>query len=98
MTTIFGKPFFKKYKIVFNPDSKQIGHYIKEEQSLEGENNNGKSNLKTILFIVVILVLVIIIVALGYILNKVLKKRKRKNEIDENYDYISEGNENNAIN
>lgn len=98
MTTIFGKPFFKKYKIVFNPDSKQIGHYIKEEQSLEGENNNGKSNLKTILFIVVILVLVIIIVALGYILNKVLKKRKRKNEIDENYDYIPEGNENNAIN
>ena len=39
ITTILGKPFFRKYTIVFNPDNKQIGHYIKEEV----ENDEPKS-------------------------------------------------------
>ena len=99
ITAIFGKPFFKKYKIEFNPDNKQIGHYIKEKQSLDGENNNNrKINLKTILFIVIIIVLIIIISFLGYIIHKILKKKKRKNELDDNFDYIPEETENNIIN
>ena len=99
ITTIFGKPFFKKYKMEFNPDNKQIGHYIKEEQSLDGENNNNnKNNLKTILFIVIIIVLIIIISFLGYIIHKILKKKKRKNELDDNFEYIPEETENNIIN
>ena len=100
MTTVFGKPFFKKYKLVFNPDSKQIGHYIKEDLSLDGENNNSnnKTISKTILFIVIIIVLIIVISILGYILHKKLKKKKRKNELDENFDYIPEENEKNIIN
>jgi hypothetical protein len=100
MTTVFGKPFFKKYKLVFNPDSKQIGHYIKEELNLDGENNNSnnKTISKTILFIAIIIVLIIVISILGYILHKKLKKKKRKNELDENFDYIPEENEKNIIN
>ena len=89
MTTIFGKPFFKKYTIVFNPDNKQIGHYIKEEQILS-EKKEEKNKLKIILFIIIILVLIIIMLFLGYFLNKIIRRKKRKNEIDEEFDYFSE--------
>ena len=88
MTTTFGKPFFKKYTMVFNPDNKQIGHYIKEKQI--SEEKRGKSDWKTILLIIVILILLIIISVLGYMINKIFKRKKRKNELDENFDYIPE--------
>ena len=88
MTATFGKPFFKKYTIVFNPDNKQIGHYIKEEQM--SEEKAEKSYLKTIIFLLIIIILVIIISFLGYLLNKILKRKKRKNELDENFDYFPE--------
>ena len=88
MSATFGKPFFKKYMMVFNSDNKQIGHYIKEE-IISGENEE-KSGSKTILFIAVIIILVAIISFLVYILNKLLKRKKRKNELDENFDYIPE--------
>ena len=88
MTATFGKPFFKKYTIVFNPDNKQIGHYIKEEQMTEEKVE--KSYLKTIIFLLIIIILVIIISFLGYLLNKILRRKKRKNELDENFDYLPE--------
>ena len=88
MTATFGKPFFKKYTIVFNPDNKQIGHYIKEEQI--SEEKAEKSYLKIIIFLLIIIILVIIISFLGYLLNKILRRKKRKNELDENFDYFPE--------
>ena len=88
MSTTFGKPFFKKYMMVFNSDNKQIGHYIKEE-IISGENEE-KSGTKMILFIAIIIILVAIITFLVYILNNLLKRKKRKNELDENFDYFPE--------
>ena len=88
MSSTFGKPFFKKYTMVFNPDNKQIGHYLKEE--IISEENKQKLNIKTILFIVIIIILVAIISFLVYILTKLLKRKKRKNELDENFDYVPE--------
>ena len=93
MTFKFGKPFFKKYKMVLNPDSRQIGHYIKEEQNIEKENIDNNS--RTILFIIIIIILIAIIVFLGYMFNKIVKRKKRKNELDENFDYLPENSENN---
>ena len=84
MTTILGKPFFRKYTMIFNPDNKQIGHYIREEEIIE--NRNGK----TLIYIIIILILLIILVSLGIIFLKFFGRKKRKNELDENYDYIPE--------
>ena len=88
MVATFGKPFFKKYKIIFNPDSKQIGHYMKELETNEKNEENKNNNNMKILLIVIIIALIAIISFLGYILNKVLKRRKRKNELDDNFDYL----------
>ena len=82
MTTILGKPFFRKYTMIFNPDNKQMGHYIKEEEIIE--NKDGK----TLIYIIIILILLIILVSLGIVFLKFFGRKKRKNELDENYDYI----------
>ena len=84
LTTILGKPFFRKYTIIFNPDSKIIGHYIKEEEMNEIKNDN------TLIYIIIILILLIILVSLGIVYFKFFGRKKRKNELDENYDYIPE--------
>ena len=87
ITTIFGKPFFRKYTIIFNPDNKQIGHYIQEEEFNDNDNKNYKKNS---ILIIVILLLILILVDLSIILFKYSGRKKRKNELDENYDYISD--------
>ena len=86
LTTIFGIPFFRKYTIVFNPDNKQIGHYIKENK----EDEKNKNYKTVIILITIIVILVIILISLGFALFKLLERKKRKNELDDNYDYVPE--------
>ena len=87
LATIFGIPFFRKYTIVFNPDNKQIGHYINIK---EEKDDNIKNNKTIIILISIIIILIIILISLGFVLFKFLGRKKRKNEIDDNYDYIPE--------
>ena len=86
MATVLGKPFFKKYTIVFNPDNKQIGHYIK----IENEEIDKKDFKTNIFFIIIIIILVFVLILLGFILYKFIRKKQRRNIIDDNYDYIPE--------
>ena len=95
-----GFPFLKKYQFVFNQESKMISfyhpNYPKEKEiDKKDELNNGSMSFTTIIIIVSI-VLIIIIVA-GFIIGKILYKkyykRKRANELEDNYDYITEENE-----
>ena len=75
-----GVPFLKKYKFIFDYSNKKIGFY-----------SNKKSNNRLLLISIIIVFLVIIICLLVIIYNiKIIKRRKRKNEIEEYYDYISE--------
>ena len=67
-----GKPFFKKYQLVFNQDNKVIGFY-----------NNKKvihSNFVFYLKIILIMILILVIVYLIYYImkNKCMKKKKNK--------------------
>ena len=77
-TWILGKPFLKKYQIIFDSDKKLIGLY--------------KMNEKKYLFInliIIILFIIILIIELIYYNKCFNKKRKiRMNEIEENIDYI----------
>ena len=87
-----GIPFLKKFQSVFNPDSKKIGFYLKNDENNDNENNanNEKFILKIIYCIIISSILIAVGLFLGY---KLFYKRKRKaNELDENYDYIEEGN------
>ena len=90
----FGLPFFKKYKFIYNYDSKIIGFFNKNND-INGNNNNTLSNNSNGL-IILIIILVIILLVLGLIFigiligKKLYKARKiRTNELPDLYDYNS---------
>ena len=71
----------KKYYLSFNSDSKMVKFYFK---------NDDKNNFNFLLFLCVIFGLIIICL-LGYLIyfKKLnLKKKKRANELEDEYDYV----------
>ncbi len=90
---IFGKPWFVKYLMVFNQDSKTIGHYY-----IHGYNSqeNNKSKINWILISIILLLVLFIIIFGGWMIYyyKREKRKKRINEIKDEFDYTQE-NENN---
>ena len=84
---IFGKPFFKKYLILFDGDKKLIGLY---------KNYSKSINVNFLWIIIFILVLILIgaFIYIKYLLS--LNKRKiRANELEDNYEYLPENIEKN---
>ena len=84
----FGKNFFVNNMIVFDVDKKEIGHYFQQKTN---HYNTGW-------FIVIIIILIIFVVVLGgllyyHIINK--PRKKRANELEDNYEYYSSINEDN---
>ena len=82
-----GSIFLRKYPTVFDVDSKQIKIF----KNINHEETNKKSNLKIILIVILSIVLSGII--FGFIGLKYGKKiyqarKKKANELDDNYDYI----------
>ena len=82
----FGLPFFLKYQLVFNHDSKLIGFY-----SENIKKNEEKSILKSIWFWIVIFVVICgIIIVTAFVSKKLFgnnNRRKKANELDDGYDY-----------
>ena len=87
---ILGKPFMKKYQLVYDLDRKIIGMYKQKKVGDEGSLNN---NNNSIFFIYIGIISALIIVVAGlviYIIFLVKKRRKIKAfELDDdNFDYI----------
>ena len=83
-TWILGKPFMKKYELVFDLDRKIIGCYK------EGKDNSGNGNKVNILFVVLVIILGLAVIGLViFIVNYLKKPRKSKaSELDDdNFDY-----------
>ena len=90
---IIGKPFFKKYQLIFNSDSNLISYYVnpkdininKEEEN--NKNNKGGNGLK----IFIITFLIILAFTVGIILGRVLcikyNRKMRANELEDNFSY-----------
>jgi hypothetical protein len=77
----FGKPFFKRYNIIFDQDKKIIG--IHRKINYKNENNYSST------FIIIILILIILYL-LGYIINYLINKKSKKiraNELEDDYEY-----------
>ena len=84
-TWILGKPFMKKYQLIYDLDRKIIGLYK------DNKNHTNNSNGIKIFYIILIIILVLIIIGLIiYIIYFTTKKRRRKAyELDDdNIDYI----------
>ena len=83
-----GNIFSLKYKFVFNPDTKQIGFY----KNIKNSNNIDSKDYSFIFKIILIIVLSLLLILLGFILGKMiygLKRKKRANELADDYDYTS---------
>ena len=86
-----GKLFSLKYKFVFNPETKQVGFYLREssqniskEKRIENLDKIKYSNNFIFLKILAIITLIILLSFLGIKYYKILcnfKRQKRKNEI-----------------
>ena len=91
-----GKILLKKYLFTFDYEQKMIGLYLENNEKkgliIEDNNNYKKIILISILSFVVLFLLVFIFIFIKYCLGN--KGRKlRKNELDENYDYSIQKNE-----
>ena len=67
-----GYPFLKKYKFIFNQDSKTIGYFFQKEKEIV-QNKKFKT-----IYIVLICVLSVILIGLGIFIYFFLKKKKKK--------------------
>ena len=85
----FGLPFFLKYQLVFNQDSKQIGFYDDNIIPSKNKKNDNNSIVKNVWFwIILIIIIIVIIIGTIFITKNIFTKRKKKaNELDDGYDY-----------
>ena len=94
-TWYLGKPISLKYKFVFNPESKLIGFYRNYYQKEPNNNIQDGNNLEIAIKIIIIILLCILLVFLGIKIGKILygiKRKKRANELIDDYDYESHDN------
>ena len=82
-TWILGKPFMKKYELVYDLDRKIIGLYK------EGKINSEEKSGVNIFLIILVVILIIVVIGLIYFIIYYLRKPKRRvYELnDENFDY-----------
>ena len=98
----FGIIFLRKYTLIFNQDSKTISFYnpnlpIEEDDNISPNISNNYKDNKLIIIIVIIVILAIIFIGLGFYIGKIIyynKGKKRVNELEESFEYISKENNN----
>ena len=96
-----GLPFFKKYSVVFDQDNKIFGFYKETGKYDIDDDDDSKDNSHLSLSWILVIILSIILIGLAFAFYKVLPyiRRKRKaNELDDDYDYSSSDMANNKIN
>ena len=85
---ILGKPFFKKYQLVFNSDSNLVRHYV--ENIFENKEINNKGNsLKIILIIFLVIIAFLVGIIFGRALCSKFSRKIRANELEDNFNYIA---------
>ena len=91
-----GIPFLQEYQFSINEDSKKIYFYKKIEISKKEEKNEN-NKIYLILIIILLASLFISGISFGIFLYYKNNRKKRKNELDDNFDYTINDAENNAI-
>jgi len=84
-TWIFGKPFMKKYELVYDLDRKIIGLYK------EGNESPSEKSKVNILFIILLVILILAVAGLSYFIFFYLKKTRKSRAFelnDDNFDYV----------
>jgi len=98
---VFGRPLFKKYPTVFNQDKKTFGFYLQTgDYEVNEEKNESNKNIPWSWILVIILSLIVVVLGvILYITIPMIKRKKKANELDEDFVYEPQNdkNENNKI-
>ena len=90
---LMGKPFLRKYLFIINYEQKYFSFYYDTDKNKEDKGNNGIS--PTVLWIVVcvtvVLVSIICFLVFRFYLYEKLFRKKRANELDEDFEYTAKG-------
>ena len=90
---LLGKPFLKKYQIIFNSDSNLISYYA--ENIFENKEINKKgSGLKIFLIVFLVIIAFLIGIIFGRALCRKFNRKIRANELEDNYSYIAKESNN----
>ena len=84
-TWIFGKPFMKKYELVYDLDRKIIGLYK------EGNESPIEKSKVNVVFIILLVILILAVAGLSYFIFFYLKKTRKSRAFelnDDNFDYV----------
>ena len=84
-TWIFGKPFMKKYELVYDLDRKIIGLYK------EGSESPSEKSKVNVVFIILLVILILAVAGLSYFIFFYLKKTRKSRAFelnDDNFDYV----------
>ena len=86
---IFGKPWLSKYIMVFNQDSKTIGHYyINNDNVFNKKSKNNTDKINWVLMGIICLLILFISIYGIWMINFYKKGRKKRvNEIKDEFDY-----------
>ena len=90
---VVGRILLKKYLTVFNADKKQIYFYNKiPEEKIEENIKSFFDKYKIVIIIIAFIVIILVIYGFGILTGKCIYKgrRKKANELDDNYDYKSD--------
>ena len=92
-TWIMGKPFLRKYQFTFNPDLKQFYFYNQDVQDSSDSSDSSKGKVHVNVVIIIIIVTIIIVAVACFLLFKfylydLFMRKKRANELVDDYDYI----------
>jgi len=102
---VLGTVFLRKFQFVFDEDSRKIGFYRQFQENKE-DNNNGNDNdnnnqniTKTVVIIILIIIFSTLLIVFGMVIQKICFKdrKKRANELKDNFEYISENNDENIL-
>ena len=99
-TWIMGKPFLRKYQFTFNPDLKQYYFYTQEEQD-SSDSSGGKVKVNVLIIIIIgtiIIVAVACFLLFKFYLYDLFQRKKRANELDDDFEYTQQKEENSNTN
>jgi len=99
---VLGTIFLRKFQLVFDEDSRKIGFYRQFQENNGDNNSNEKNNetiTKTIVIIALIIIFSILLIIFGMFIQKICFKdrKKRANELKDNFEYISENTDENGL-
>ena len=90
-----GFSLLKKYQFVFNQEAKTIGFYNPNITNEDSNKIDSKNTMNYIIHLIIFLSWVVFI-CIGFFIGKYFykkyKNKKRANELDDNYEYITEKN------